>query len=197
MTDGIARRDRHVARWAESLRQRGVPFSSEALQRSIAEDLRVAERAKAEGLIGRKKKTKKAKRAGVARPDLHAEALAQKIGGEFFTRSIPTVQTAPVADVSKLRGVEAERHYAMQRRIKHLSQRGQGRIKADQTLEQGPWLYPTFAREIALTTIAYGACLGGYKDLNAEDRRRRFLRALEDICNRSDAAVGVGWWVKR
>ena len=196
MTDGIARRDRHVARWAETLRSQGVEFSQETLERSIANDLRLVDRAKADGRIGRKRKKAKKARTGVARPDLHAESQAAKIGAEFFSRSIPTLQTAPVADASKLRGVEAERFFAMQRRIRILSQRGPGRIRANQTIEQGPWVYPNFAREIALTTIAFEAGLGGYRELSAEDRRRRFLRALEDICNRSDAVVGVGWWVK-
>jgi hypothetical protein len=198
MTDGITRRDRHVANWARSLKAQGVQFTSEDLQKIIAEDLRLVDRARAEGKLGNRKgptKKKKGLRQGVARPDQHAEAIAAKQGQEFFARSIPTLETAP--RVEKLTGVDAERDFAMQARVRLLSRRGPGRIHANQTIEQGPWEYPAFANQIAMATLAYSAGLGGYRDLKPADRLRRYRRAIEDICNRSDAVVGFGWWVKR
>lgn len=196
MTDGITRRDRHVANWARSLREQGAQFTSEDLQKIIAEDLRLVDRARAEGKLGRRKgpKKKRGLRQGVARPNMHAEAIAERQGQEFFARSIPTLEQAP--RVQRLSGVEAERDFAMQARVRILCRRGPGRIRANQTIEQGPWEYPAFANQIAMATLAYSAGLGGYRDLKPADRLRRYRRAIEDICNRSDAVVGVSWWAK-
>lgn len=195
MSSDLARRDRLVANWAKSLKASGVSFSTETLERVTANDLRMVDRARAEGRLLDKKRKRKAKpHTGVARPDLHAEAQATKIGGQFFARPVATlIDASPRVSLS---GVNAERTLAMQRRIRHLSQRGEGRIKANETMDKGPWLYPQLAREIVMTTVAYEAGLGGYAGLNARDKYRRLRRALEDICNRSDSAVGVAWWVK-
>lgn len=194
MSDDLNRRDRLVASWAASLKASGIQFSQETLQRITANDLRMVDRAKADGRLGPAKRTKrKERKRDVARPHLHAEAQADKIGGTFFAREVKSLLDAPaVADV---KGVDAERLYAMERRIKALSARGEGRIKSNQTFDKGPWLYPAFAREIGLTCLAFNMRLGGYRELSPRDRSRRFYRALQDICDRSTGLLGP-WWVK-
>ncbi len=196
MSDDLARRDRLVAQWALSLKERGAPVPTETLQRITANDLRLVDRAKADGRLGTRKKPKKwrQRREGVARPNLHAEAQAAAMGGSFFTREVKTLVDAP--RVESVSGLDAERLVAMQRRIRLLTQRGPGRIKSNQTIEQGPWVYPKFANEIGMTCLAYNMRIGGYRDLNMRDRNRRFYRCLQDICDRSDAVIGVAWWVK-
>jgi hypothetical protein len=201
MADPLTRRDLHFAARANAIKAAGGEVRTDAIQRSVAEDLRLVDRAKAEGKLGQRRKAKKkhapkfTDRPGVARPELHAEALARQSGAQFFARAVKDER--PASPTAALTGVAAERMMAMQRRILLLSQRGAGRLKNNQTIEQGPWLYPTFARLIVTTTVAFNAGLGGYKDLRPADRRRRYFRALEDICNKSDAAVGVGWWVRK
>ena len=199
--DPRTRRDLHFEARAQSLKTRGLEVRSDALLREVSEDLRLVDRARSEGLLGARPKRTKRKfvprftRQGVARPELHAESLAAKAGGQFFARAVKDAPSPFPED--HVRGVDAERRNAMLKRIRLLAERGPGRIKANQTIEQGPWLYPDFARQVALTCFAFNARLGGYRGLRASDRRRRFFRALEDICNRSDSAVGVGWWVPK
>lgn len=202
MIESGLRKQLHFEARAKALKERGIEFRSEGLMQEVASDLRLVDRVRAEGGLGEKKKRKKASkpklttplRKGVARPELHAEMLARQVGGEFFARSYAETATPRS---QRLTGVDAERVIAMQRRIALLSKRGPGRLKSNQTIEQGPWEYPEFARQVALTTVCFNAGLGGYKDLKPLDKRRRFFRALEDICNRSDAVIGFGWWVKR
>jgi hypothetical protein len=194
MSDDIARRDRLVANWATSLKRQGVEFSTDALQRVTANDLRIVDRARADGRMRTKRKPKGKQRPGVARPQLHAEALAAKVGGSFYAKTVADLGPAPRE--AKLRGLDAERQVAMQRRIKLLTERGAGRCLANETIEKGPWIYPSFAKEIGMTCLAYNMRIGGYRDLSDVDRGRRFFRALQDICDRPDALVGVPWWVK-
>ncbi len=208
MIDSSTKKALHLATRAQHLKSLGVEVRSADLEREVASDLQLLDRARAEGALGGGKKRKKEQRRNyttdpaVARPELHAEALARKAGGEFFARPTSGGNHRAHASFLKkalrgLNGVDAERLVAMEKRISLLSERGPGRLKADQTMEQGPWLYPSFVMRIVTTTIAFSQKLGGYRGLTYVDRRRRFFRALEDLCNQSNAAVGFGWWVKR
>jgi hypothetical protein len=125
-----------------------------------------------------------------------AEALANQTGSKFFARAVPELETAAPA-LTALRGVDAERNIALSKRIKLLTSKGDGRLLAGKALHQGQWEFPAFAREIALTTLCFQMRLGSYKELSADDRRRRYIAAMTDIADRSNAVVGYGWWVKR
>ena len=196
--DPLEKRDLRVAQWAKSFKDRGLAVPVAEIERQVQDDLRLVERARSEGLIknhSRKKKRNKL-RPGVARPRLHAEALANEMGGKFFARTVPELEHAAPA-LPALRGVDAERNLAMQRRIKLLTAKGDGRLLSGKSIHHGAWEYPAFAREIALTTLCYQMKLGHYKELSADDRRRRYIRAMTDIADRSNAVVGYGWWVRR
>lgn len=209
--DPFTRRALHMDRRVQSLRDMGVEVRPALIEKEVADDLRLIDRVKAEGALGGRRKSKiktPAKKQDtrgslVARPELHAEALARKTGGQFYASPVNTNEThRQHSDFLKralkgVSGVDAERLVAMEKRIAMLSERGPGRIKADQSYEQGPWLYPSFVRMIVLTTLAFSQKLGGYHGLRYPDRRRRFFRQLEDICNKSNAVLGVGWWVVR
>jgi hypothetical protein len=197
MVDPLAKKEFRVSQWAESLQRRGLPVPATAIERQVQEDLRLVERARSEGLIKRKHRKQKNKlRPGVARPDIHAEALANQTGTKFFARAVPELETAAPA-LTALRGVDAERNLALSKRIKLLTSKGDGRLLAGKALHQGQWEFPAFAREIALTTLCFQMRLGSYKELSADDRRRRYIAAMTDIADRSNAVVGYGWWVKR
>jgi hypothetical protein len=199
--DAIDRRNLHLAHRAQAIKARGGDVRSDLIMKQVADDLRLVDRAKAEGAIGQRKKRKSKfapkYTAPVARPELHAEALARKTGSTFFSREVLDSTPRGRSSVERITGVDAERSMAMQRRLALLSERGPGRVKSEQSVEKGPWIYPALAREIIMTTLAYNASLGGYRGLNARDRRRRFFRALEDLCTRSNRLVGVGWWVPK
>lgn len=201
--DPAERRNVHFVARAEARKARGAEVRPEQLKREVAEDLRLLDRMRSEGAIKQPSRRQRKKfapkltdRPLAARPELHAEALARKSGSEFFARAVKD-EKPRATPAERLRGVDLERLIAMQKRVSLLLERGAGRLASNQTMDKAPFLYPKFATEIGMTTIAFNAGLGSYKGLGLRDRRRRYYRALEDICNRSNAVIGVGWWTPK
>lgn len=190
----------HAGLTASRLKAQGVEFSYDQLLRRTAEELRLTDRAKAEGAIRRVTRTRaerdEARRTRrAARPELQAHAQARKVGGQFWAREAAPQAAAPALAMPT--GLDAERLIALMARVKLLCSRGPGEQRRNGTIGDGPWLYPKFAPRLAVVMMFYARALGGYRELSYLDRQRRFLRAIEDICDESNAAVGVGWWVDR
>lgn len=206
MSDAQDRVDWHAG--LAQLQARGVPFNAEALRRRVADELRLVDRARSEGALRSVTRTKaerdEARRARrAARPELQAHAQARKVGGEFFTREAPRAATTSPRDATKSpilqmpKGLEGERLAALAARVNLLCSRAQGTQRRNGSMSDGPWLYPKFAPRLAVLSVFFARGLGGFKGLSYADRQRRFVREVERICDESNAAVGVGWWVDR
>lgn len=197
--DPRQRRDVHFEARAQSLKARGIEVRSEEVKRQVAADLQLVDRVKAEnpsmfGRRPRKKAKPKLTTADVARPDLHAEALARKSGGEFYARAVDPNDNETVG--RKLKGLEAEKTMALVRRLNILKRRGPGRIRGNQTMDQGPYEYPRLATKIACLGMSYEMKLGDFRGKTKAEANKILRRFLEDICDESNAVVGVPWWVK-
>lgn len=191
MSRDLDRRNWHAEQHANGLRKLGVEFRYEDLQRQAAEDLRVVDRLRSLGAIRQRKVDETAAAAKRARAQLHAEAQAAKVGAAFHRVEDP-VDTKVV--LPPVKGVDAERLAALGARVAELMRRGPGRIKGN-NIEDGPFLYPAFARRLAVLTVWFSRGLGGFRGLSYVDRRRRYLRLVEQIADESDALFpGRNWW---
>ena len=132
------------------------------------------------------------------------EALADKFGGEFSygdERVEPLISSPKAAPVVP-NGVEGEKHWALIARLAILMAPIPGyRLKPGEDIGN-KFQHPRFATMLERTTAhaqlnddrSIGS--GIYKGLPLADRRRRYYRRLEDICDQSNAVIGFGWFVK-
>lgn len=191
--DPRTRRDLHFEARAKSLKALGVEVKAEVLTAQVVKDLQLVDRMRADGLIGGGVKRRRKKLSDVARPEAHADSLARKAGGSLQVKAVNSFGTESKG--RKLTGVEAERTMAMVARMNLLKRRA-GRVKANQTIEQGPYEFPKFAAKIAGLGLGYGMRTGGFRGLSDGDAYNLMRRKLEDICDESNAAVGFNWWVR-
>lgn len=202
MSDELARRDYFVERAVTSARADGDVVDAEAIARQAARDLGVLDRALAEGDLSTKKEAKPA--APQPRGDA-AQRLASSVGATTWERPLGNADDEKA--LPKLTGVDAVRLFAMEKRLRLLLQPVPGYVLK---LERDPLTgavtnceplgnqcaYPAFANLLLGHMFCFSRGQGSYRDMKYADRWRKYVRAVEDICNRSDAAVGVPWWVK-
>lgn len=195
MTDSLERRDWFVGLAARKMQAAGVSVPTEALQRQAAEDLRLVDRAKAEGALRARKDAKKLTPAEVIaqKQSLKAEAQAEKIGAHVRRRQLPVKDKQ--RRLAPLRGIEAQKTYAMAARLRLIGTRSGLRLRTGTDMEHG-FEYAALARAAAEETTNHDARRGPYMGVSATDRDRILYRRLEDICDRSNAVVGVNWWVR-
>lgn len=124
-----------------------------------------------------------------------AEQMASDLaGGKFQRREI--VERPVIDDPRKvLREIRKPKAEALFRRIRLISQvEPNGKRNAYSEI---PYRYPALAKDLMSEHADWHLHRRGYRFLSPIDRNRKFLRALEDIADRSNAAFGVGWWVHK
>jgi hypothetical protein len=202
------RRDWFVAQYARRLQAAGVAVPHDAIQRQAAEDLRLVDRARAAGAIADAKPAKRDEKQTGSSTErrAHAHQLAERRGGHFYKRDqnegvILTPDGKARSNkpqrskLPKLSGVEAMRLSKLLERVALLcSKRGHVRGKC---IDEQDFVYPAYAKQIAHEFSTFTLGSGRYRDLSSQDKHRAYYRALTDICDRSNGAVGVGWWVSR
>ena len=154
-----------------------------------ADDLRLLDNARAAGAIKVRKDPKVApKRRDPAQHD------AAAIGARVRVRDLPAVDKP--RKLPPLRGLDAQRTYAMAARLRLIGQRSGNRIRAGADLEHG-FVFARLAKDAADVVMNHGARRGIYAGKSATDCDRILYRQMEDICDRSNAVVGFGWWVPK
>lgn len=194
-TSALERRDWFVDAAARKAKALGVPVPTEALQRQAAADLTLLDNARRAGALRVGKDAKKKAPADVAaeKQSRKAEAQAAAVGGRMRRKALPAVDRTRRGP--KLSLLDQERLLKMSLRLRAIGARA-GQLRAGQDLQAG-FQFPALARAAAEATMNHGARRGEYAGKNATDRDRILFRQLEDICNRSDAVFGVGWWVAK
>lgn len=187
-TPALARRDWFVNAAARRFLAAGLPVPTEALQRQAAADLRHLDAARASGAL-RLTTAPKKPAPKVADP---GQAEAAKVGGRLKVRDLPAMDRliAPPA----LTGVDAMRDAAMKRRLRQIAQRA-GACKNGQDIGSG-FEFRTLAEAVISTIVNHDARRGAYAGKSAVDRDRILRAALERICDKSNAVIRPGWWVK-
>jgi hypothetical protein len=193
----IQKRDWYVDRQVKTAREAGLTPDVEAIAKETAALLSEVDR-----LVVPVKKAKPVTADRVAaleakKTERQAPALAEQLGGKFVARDLPA-QDAP-RRIKPRTGVDQERYVALCQRIKLLCKRStKRRLRYGQdAMDQADFEYPAFAMEIVTETMNCNMRVGIYKFLSTDDCRRVRDAALERIADRSNAAVGVGWWVVR
>ena len=202
MSDEIARRDYFVERSVSTARAEGYDINAEAVARQAARDLGVLDRALAVGDLSTEKRTAPPlpKPRGNA-----AEGLASSIGATTWERPLGDLDNEKA--LPKLRGVDAVRLLAMEKRLRLLMEPVPGYVlKIERDPATGAitnceplgnqCAYPAFANLLLGHMFCFSRGQGSYREMKYADRWRKYVRAVEDICNRSDAAVGIPWWCK-
>jgi len=195
MTNPLERRDWFVDAAARRLQSAGVPVPVDALRRQTAEDLRLVDQATAAGDLRRVKASRKLTPAEVIalKESKKADALARAEGASLRRRQLPTADKPK--RLRPLKGVDAQRTFAMAARLRLIGTRSGLRLRAGTDMEHG-FEYARLAREAAEETTNHDARRGPYMGVSARDRDRILYRRLQDICDRSDSVVGFNWWVK-
>ena len=203
MSDEIARRDYFVERTVTSARAEGATVDAEAVARQAARDLGVLDRAISAGDLSTGKRTVTEE---VPKPRGNAaQNLAANMGATTWDRPLGELDNERA--LPKLRGVDAVRLMAMEKRLRFLLQPVPGyalKVERDPTTGVvtnceplgNQCAHPAFANRLLGEMFCFSRGQGTYRGMKYADRWREYVRAVEDICNRSDAAVGVAWWVK-
>lgn len=197
-SDSIKRRDWFVNNTVRAATVGGYTVDAEAVARAAAHDLSVLDRAVDLGEIA-KPGTAPAKKPQRKPVDYDAaRAVAQQRGQQLRTGPMGAEDRPLVMPT----GTEALRLFAMDRRIRILCKPVPGyRYKTDAQGQVDEPLgnaceYPAFANLLFMHSMGFARGIMSYKGLNYEDRKRKYNRAVQDICDRSDAVVGFPWWVK-
>jgi len=190
VTDALARRDWFVEATARRLRATGVAVPTEAIQKIAAADLQHLDAVRAAGDLRSKSTPKPAPTE--PRESRKAAAQAAKIGAEVRVRHLPAAD--PVKVQAPLRGILAQKTYAMAARLRLIGQRNGHRVMRGEDMEHG-FEIGALARAAAEETFNHNAQRGIYAGHNATDRDRILFRRMEDICDRSNAFFPP-WWVK-
>jgi hypothetical protein len=203
------KRDHYVAQTIRAKRAAGLEPDVLAIEAGVGAVLAETDRATRAGELQHTKSEPSDDDKAKAKDQRKATALAEKAGGNFYTRDL-TAADDKKKTLPKITGTEAARHVAMIRRVKILTAKDPNkRLQAG----RDGWLdhdyeYPAFAQAIALETWAAqnghaspefkrGGLIHRYAELSTVDRVRMYYAALELICNRSNGAVGFGWWVTK
>lgn len=192
------RRDWFVRNTVDAAKRAGQKVDGEAVSRSVAASLSLADRAKAEGAIRDRKQSKPAseydKQRALERRSKIVEDKARAMGAKTYRKALPErdkVVTLPI-----LTGVDAERLAAMEARIRLICTPMRP-YKAGEPLG-AMCRHPKLANRLFMEMVCFSRRLGRYKELdNYNDRQRRYQAEVEKICDASNAEVGFGWWVPK
>ncbi len=202
MSEDIARRDHFVDSTVRAARAEGREIDAEAVGREVAHNLSVLDRATATGELKVPERSAPTPRE---RPAVnHASMFAARMSATMWEAPLTVEDERPTP---KLTGVDAMRLLAMDKRIRHLMAPVPGyklKVTRDPTTGEvtdceplgNQCQYPAFANRLFMEMACFSGARGTYAGMPYADRWRKYVRAVEDICNRSDAAVGVPWWVK-
>ena len=202
MSKELARRDSIVESTVLAARAEGRTVDAEAVTNEVARNFGVIDRARAAGDLPDAKPRAK-KPAQPAPPTDHAATFAGRMGST--TWQAPLIGDDPTQ--KQLRGNDMLRLIAMRERINLLMAPVPGyKIKITRDPRTGVvtdcepiWnacQYPAFANRLAMEFACYAGCRGTYAGMTYADRWRKHMRAVENILDKSDAAVGVNWWVR-
>ena len=180
----------------------GMSPNAESIAKETAGLLSEMDKAIAFGDITPRRRSPLEQRTQATKDNQLAESLAEQAGGKFFQRELPEVD--PVKAMPALTGVDKQRHVAMMKRVTLLTSRSKKRRLryGIDPIDAADFEYRELAMEIIEETLAmnHGATNKGgvsYSMLSKNDRDRVYFAAIERICDRSNGAVGVGWWVTR
>lgn len=192
--DPHERRDWFVKNTVKSAKEAGIDVDPEAVQRAVARDLDTADKFKAENPPPPAKADAEAREQSHAKRRHAVEEFAAQRDSQLFEKPLPK-RDRPLI-LPPLSGVDEERRLAMLRRLQMICQPEPGR-----TLKPGEsfgtmFRAPKLVDEIFMHSIGFSRGVMSYVGLSYEDRQRKFTRAIEDICDRSNAVFGVNWWVK-
>ena len=192
----IKRRDWFVDSTVRAATADGTTVNAEAVARAAAHDLSVLDRAVSLGEIDLNPPKRTGPRKPVDYDPVKAKAAQH---GQTLTTGSEGAEDNPLVIPT---GTEALRLFAMDRRIRILCKPVPGyRYKTDAQGQVDEPLgnaceYPAFANLLFMHSMGFARGIMSYKGLNYEDRKRKYNRAVQDICDRSDAVVGFPWWVK-
>lgn len=180
----------------ERLGVRDVPF--EAFQKLAASDLEIVDKDESTPSAPSKAKpsTLVQEKEPAGEPEKAAQ-LADNVGGKFYRRAIvdaPTrkaVKSGPIQQIIGERGAKLSLRFAQILEIDHKAAAG----KRNVAIMDKPYKYPALAKDALQEHADYTMLRRGYRGLSEVDRNRRFLRKIEDICDRSTGVLGP-WWVK-
>lgn len=197
MSEALKRRDWFVDGAVRAAREQGREVDVEAVARQAAKDLDLVDRATASGALKIGKESKKSRQDREDATDRAAKRIAEaaaKDGGKVYSKRVKAKEkTRPLP---KLYGVDAMKLAAMQKRVADICAPVPGYVpKKGDDIGAGS-RHPALAAELAMHTMGMARGFMSYAGLSWEDRMRKYQRAVEDICDRSNAVFLVGWWVK-
>lgn len=196
MSNPLARRDWFVDNAVRAAKSVGANVDAEAISRQAAKDLQLLDAATATGDVNAKT-TPKAEKKPAPKGDA-AKKKAREVGQKTWERT----QFAEDQPLESLKGSDAIKHMAKDARIRILCKPVPGyRFKCDaRGMIDEPLgnacAYPRFANLLFMHSAGFARGIMSYKGLSYVDRMRKYNRAVEDILDQSDAAVGFAWWVK-
>lgn len=196
MSKDLARRDWFVDNAVKAAKSVGANVDAETVSRQAAKDLSLLDAAVAAGDVNAKttpKEKKKPSPKGNA-----AQKKARQVGQKMWEKA-PTTEDKPL---EPLTGNDAIKQFAKEARIRILCKPIPGyryqcdaRGMIDEPLGNG-CAYPRFANLLFMHSAGFARGIMSYKGLNYVDRMRKYNRAVEDILDQSDAAVGFNWYTK-
>ena len=203
MSNDLARRDSIVESTVVAARAEGRDIDAEAVGREIARNFGVIDRARSIGEI--RDPEPREQKAPPPRADVdHAQSFAARMGSTMWQAPVSAADDAPQV---QLAGNDMLRALAMKARILLLMEPVPGyKLKITKDPKTGmvtdcepignACRYPAFANRLRQEFACFASRQGTYRDMKYADRWRKHLRAVEDILDKSDAAVGVNWWVR-
>lgn len=204
MSKEIARRDFFVGSTVRAAQAEGRTVDVETVGQEVARDLNKLDRARSLGDIKVESRNKDAPKPKRDDHVNHAASFASRMGSTTWERPVGLEREKPGP---KLYGTDALRTAAMAVRVEFLLRPVPGyRLKFKRDPKTGEVTdceplgngcqYPEFANLLLNERWCFSKPDGSYIGLPYKDRWRKYIRAIEDICDRSDAAVGVNWWCK-
>lgn len=197
MSEALRRRDWFVDGAVRAAKNAGQEVNVEAVARQAAKDLTVVDRATADGSLKVKKERKRTTAERDEATDRAARRVAEsaaKRGGKLYAKKLKPKERAK--PLPKLYGVDAMKLAAMQQRIAAICAPVPSYVPKKGDVIGAGSRHPKFAAELAMHTMGMARGLMSYVGLSWADRMRKYQRACEDICDRSDAVFLVNWWVK-
>ena len=197
MSEDLDRRDWLVGTAVKSGKAMGLDVSAEAVERSAARDLEIVDRMKKSGSLAQRtiSKAEKQERRNeeTVRGQEKVAQLAAEKDATLSVSELPAVDSPII--LPRLSGVEAEKLIAMHQRIMKICAPVEGYVMKYAEPLGNQCQHPDLARRVLMHTACFARGIGSYSGLRYEDRQRKYVRAVEDICDASNGKLGP-WWVK-
>ena len=189
-------RDTLAEDYKRSYEKAGVHASWEAFQQLAEGDLALTDKVNNEitpQATGTQRTSLIQEREQEQGPSIAEQMAGDLKGGRFVKREIddsPVIQSPKKA----LQAVIGEKHTALMRRLAMIVQ-CEPSLKRHEFSDR-PYRYPALAKDVMTAHTDFSFGRREYRFLNQKDKERKFLRAIEDIADRSNAVFGVNWWLK-